>query len=45
MSKQLPGSLSEQVQKRVELYTYKFALKPTRLQAILLNKHCGAVRY
>jgi putative transposase len=28
-----------------QLYTYKFALKPTRLQAILLNKHCGAVRY
>jgi putative transposase len=28
-----------------QLYTYKFALKPTKLQAILLNKHCGAVRY
>ena len=28
-----------------QLYTYKFALKPTRLQTILLNKHCGAVRY
>jgi transposase len=28
-----------------QLYTYKFALGPDRLQAILLNKHCGAVRY
>jgi putative transposase len=28
-----------------QIYTYKFALEPTRLQAILLNKHCGAVRY
>lgn len=28
-----------------QMYSYKFALEPTRLQAILLNKHCGAVRY
>jgi putative transposase len=29
----------------IELYTYKFRLQPTRLQAILLNKHIGAGRY
>lgn len=28
-----------------QLYTYKFKLEPTKLQAILLNKHCGASRY
>ena len=27
------------------MYTYKFRLKPTRLQEILLNKHIGAGRY
>jgi putative transposase len=29
----------------IQLYTYKFKLEPTRLQAILLNKHCGASRF
>lgn len=28
-----------------QLYTYKFKLQPTRLQTILLNKHCGTSRY
>ena len=28
-----------------QLYTYKFKLEPTKLQAILLNKHCGASRF
>ena len=27
-----------------QLYTYKFKLEPTKLQAILLNKHIGACR-
>jgi putative transposase len=29
----------------IENYTYKFRLQPSRLQAILLNKHIGACRF
>jgi len=28
-----------------QLYTYKLKLKPSKLQTILLNKHCGAIRF
>ena len=29
----------------MELYTYRFALDPTKDQRILLSKHCGATRF